>query len=188
MARFTAACRRLQRELCSCVAIIHHTGHGNTGRESGSNQLRRDVDTIIQVDKDENDTGLVGFQVVTGRDQDGWPQALPLRLRRVETDWLDDEGEPITTCIVEAANAPVTLAGRGRRFSEAQTATIKVVNELARAAANGSHKVLLHRHEIVDEAVRRGANRSSVYRHFDQLAPHMEWRLLEPGSIEVSVR
>jgi hypothetical protein len=150
--------------------------------------LRGAADVIIQVAKDEAGTGLVGFLVVLGRDVEGWTRALSLRLRRVDTDWLDDDGLVMTTCIVEAGNAPVTLSGRGRKLSAKQRTTIKVVEDLALAKANGASTVLLERRDVIEEAKRRGVSQASAYRHFEELAERMGWRLVDPGSLEVNVQ
>lgn len=193
MTQFVTALRMVRDAVGCAVVTLHHTGLADSGRERGSGVLRGAADVIVQVAKDEGDTGLVGFQVVTGRDVPGWDSALALRLRKVETDWLEEPGDaedsenpqPMATCVVEAADSPVTLPGRGRKLNDKQRITVEIVQKLARERANGSSTVLLHRHEIVDEAVKSGINRTVAYRHLDQLAGRMHWRLLEPGSLEV---
>ena len=186
MTRFVTALR-LVRDTVNCsVVTLHHTGLADSGRERGSGVLRGAADVIIQVAKDEAGTGLVGFLVVLGREVEGWSSALSLRLRPVDTDWLDDDGQVMTTCVVEAGNTPVTLSGRGG--SGKQRTTIKVVEDLAVAKANGASTVRLERRDVVDEARRRGVSQASAYRHVDALAERMGWRLLDPGSLEVNVR
>jgi hypothetical protein len=48
--------------------------------------------------------------------------------------------------------------------------------------------VLVPLHEIVAEAVKRGVNRTVVYRHIEQLKERLGWRQLAPSSLQVVVR
>jgi RecA-family ATPase len=67
MSAFCCAVRALRDGLKCAIIVIHHTGHGNQGRERGSIVLRASADVLIQVAKDEGGSGNVGFQVLTGR-------------------------------------------------------------------------------------------------------------------------
>jgi hypothetical protein len=60
---------------------------------------------------------LVGFQVISARDIEVMQEPLSLRLSMVQTEWLDDDGLPMSTCLVSRADEPVTLTGRGPRPS-----------------------------------------------------------------------
>ncbi|MGH2879995.1 MAG: AAA family ATPase [Solirubrobacteraceae bacterium] len=186
MTAFVAAVRRLRDELHCSIIIIHHTGHAEAARERGSSVLRGAADVIIQVARDDGGSGLIGFQVILGRDMDAWDEPLSLRLRSVDTDWADDEGQPISSCIVEAGEAPVTLPGQGgRALSVSQRVTIQAVEELAAAHANGSHETLIARPDIIARARELGASRTAAYRAIPQLAGRQGWRLVEPGGLMV---
>jgi KaiC/GvpD/RAD55 family RecA-like ATPase len=187
MSSFVASLRRVRDAVGCAVIVLHHTGLADAGRERGSNVLRAAADVVIQVGKDEGGTGLVGFQVVTARDFGEWEQPLSLRLKRVETDWTDDQGRPMATCIVESATMPVTLAGRGRKLSDKQRITVDVVRELAAERGKGNDQALIARADIIERAVARGVNRTVVYRHIEQLADRMRWRVVEPGGLMVTL-
>jgi AAA domain-containing protein len=187
MTRFCDALRYVRDAAETAVVAVHHTGLADSSRERGSGVLRGAADVIVQVAKDEGGSGCIGFQVVAARDAEDWRTPLALRLQSVETDWLDEDGRVMTTCIVQPANAPVTLPGRGaRKLNDAQRITIDVVQTMAKQRANGGGTVLLHRHEIVDEAIKRGVSRPTAYRHLHDLSDRMGWKLLDPGSLEVA--
>ena len=111
MSAWCASVRYL-RDLLGCsVVVIHHTGHGDSGRERGSIVLRATADVLIQVAKDEVAGELVGFQVIAARDLEPMEAAIPLKLSRHETEWLDEDEQPLTTCVVVGADQPVTFPG-----------------------------------------------------------------------------
>ncbi len=91
MSAWCASVRYL-RDLLGCsVVVIHHTGHGDSGRERGSIVLRATADVLIQVAKDETAGELVGFQVIAARDLEPMESAIALKLSRHETEWLDED-------------------------------------------------------------------------------------------------
>jgi hypothetical protein len=185
MTVFVSAARILRETLCCTMMILHHSGLADQSRERGSIVLRGAADVVIQVAKDESGSGCVGFQVISGRDIDEMDEPIALRLRRVETDWTDDDGEILSTCVVESATQSVTLPGRGRSLSLPQRATIAAVRELAGAQANGGDEVLLTRPDVIAKAVALGASRTAAYRAIGELAGKYGWRLVEPGGIMV---
>lgn len=186
MTVFVAAIRHLMNKCPCSVVVIHHTGLADATRARGSGVLRAAADVVIQVAKDDNGSGLIAFQLVEGRDIEGWERPLALKLRRVATDWRDDQGHPLTTCVVEAVTQPVAMPSRGTRpLTESQCATVEAVRELAARKANGGTDILLVRSEIIAAACAKGVNRTVAYRNLQQLAPRMGWQLSEPGSLKV---
>ncbi len=76
--------------------------------------LRATADVLVQIGKDENNNELVGFQVINARDMPAMESALPLRLVTHDTEWKDKRDKPLVSCVVEAAEEPVHLPGRGK--------------------------------------------------------------------------
>lgn len=188
MTAFVAAVRHLRDSLKASVIVIHHTGLADATRERGSGVLRGAADVIVQIARDESGSGLVGFQVVTGRDLEGWSEPLSLRLRRVEVDWKDDQGEPLTTCVLEGSEAPVSLAGRGRGLGEAQTKLLTVMREIARSRPiDQAGWVLLTRLEVTEVAKQQGLAKQSISSAWKPLQARGLIHLLEPGSVRVKV-
>jgi hypothetical protein len=189
MTKFVAAVRYIRDELKCCVCVIHHTGHGNQDRERGSIALRGAADVMIQVGRDENGSNHIGFQVVAARDMESMSQALALKLRHVETSWLDDEGQGIDTCIVESADAPVTLAGRAKPLGSAQAVVLEVARKLAKQGTPDARgEVLLTRLDVAAVAKEQGVSKQSVSSAWPALANRKYIRLIEPGSLAIKVK
>jgi AAA domain-containing protein len=190
MTRFVAALRRVREALACSVVVLHHTALADAARERGSGVLRGAADVIIQVGKDEAGSGSLGFQVVTGRDIEPMEQPLALRLERANTDWLDEDGETLVSCVVRAAAQPVTLAGRGTRpLGEAQATLLTCARELTTdAPADPAGWVTLARTEVAARAKARGVSRQSISSAWQPLQARGYLRLIEPGSVMLRAR
>ena len=185
MTAFCNAVRRIKEELACTVLVIHHTGHGDQSRERGSIALRASADVLIQVAKDVSGSGNVGFQVAEARDMETWPDALALRLKRVETDWLDDDGQPLATCVVESANSHVTLTGRGKPLGKVQQLLHAMCMEMAKKRdPDQNGEVLLVRFDVA-KALEDMVDRRSASMAWPSLAARGLVRLVEPGSVAV---
>jgi hypothetical protein len=191
MTAFCDAVRLLREELGCAVIVIHHTGHADSGRERGSIVLRATADVLIQVAKDENAGELVGFQVIAARDIETMPSAISLKLVRHETEWIDEDGEPMVACIVQPGGQPVTLPGRGGKpLGTAQTSVLAAAMELAKAAPPDpkTGEVFLARMDVAKLAKDRGVTKTSISSAWAPLAQRKCFRLVEPGSIAIRVR
>ena len=191
MTRFVSALRRLREALACSVILLHHTPNADTGRERGSSALRGAADVVIQVGKDQAGSGCVGFQVVIGRDIEPMEQPVALRLHRIDTDWVDDDGEPISTCLVERATAqPVTLPGRATRpLGEAQIAILAVARAMAATTQpDETGWVTLARADVAARAKEeRNVNRKSISSAWQPLQDRGYLKLVEPGSVRLRV-
>lgn len=179
MTAWVNAVRQLRDSLGCAVVVIHHTGHADQSRERGSIALRGAADVVLQVARDESGSGLVGLQVVAARDMETWTEPLSLRLKSVTTDWADDDGQPLHTCIVEKADQSVTLPGRARRSSPSQAAILTAA--MALAGPDG----LVARIDLIQHAMQSGVSRTAAYRAMRELAPRMGWQFVEPGSLRL---
>jgi KaiC/GvpD/RAD55 family RecA-like ATPase len=191
MTRFVDACRRVRQALRCSVLLVHHTPTGDIARERGSGALRGAADVLVQVGKDESGSGCVGFQVLLGRDIEPMEAPIPLRLRRVETDWTDEDGQPLTTCVVEAAaHQPVTLAGRGARpLGEAQAKVLAITRELAaNLTPDADGYVLITRTDVAAKAKGSGLSRQSISSAWEPLQTRGYLKLIEPGTLKLRVQ
>jgi hypothetical protein len=187
MTAFCNAVRRIKEELGCTVLVIHHTGHGDQSRERGSIALRASADVLIQVAKDTGGSGNVGFQVAEARDMETWPEALALRLKRVETDWKDDDGQPLATCVVESADSHVTLTGRGQPLGKVQQILHSMCVSLAKKRElDENGEAMLIRADVV-KALDGMADRRSVSMAWPSLQARGLIRLVEPGSVAVKM-
>ena len=190
MSAFCMAVRYLRDELGCSIVVIHHTGHGDSGRERGSIVLRATADVLIQVAKDEARGQLVGFQVIAARDLEPMESAIALKLVRHQTEWLDEDGEPLVSCIVQAGGQPVTLPGRGGKpLGGAQATVLSAAQELAKTATpDPNGEVLLVRTDIAQLARQRGASKTAISNTWASLESRGHFRRVEPGSIAIRVR
>lgn len=190
MSAFCNSVRYLRNTLGCSVVVIHHTGHGDSGRERGSIVLRASADVLIQVAKDEGAGELVGFQVIAARDLEPMESAIALRLVRHETEWLDDDGEPLVSCVVRAADQPVTLPGRGgKAMGPVQALVLQKTQELARGRENEPNgETILSRHEVAQVLIGQGTSRKSISSAWVPLAARKLIRLIEPGSVAIRLR
>lgn len=189
MSVFCAALRCLVDELACSVIVIHHTGHADSGRERGSIVLRATADVLIQVAKDEANDELVGFQVIKARDIEHMQSPIALRLARHETEWLDDDGEPMVACIVHGADESVTLPGRGGKpLGEVQQVVLDAARELARKGVPENGEVYVGRIDIAKLAKERGiTSDSAISNCWPRLEGKRLWRRVEPGLIAIRV-
>jgi len=190
MTRFCGALRAVRDQVECSIVVIHHTGHGDQTRERGSIVLRASADVLIQVAKDAGGSGNVGFQVVNARDMEEMTEPLALRLRAVETSWIDEDGHPETSCVVEGSDAPVTLTGRSKPLGSAQSVVLELVRMLAlQGSPNAQGEVLVARSDVAAIATKeRGVSRQSVSSAWQALAGRKFLRLIEPGTVALKVK
>jgi len=98
MSQFLAACDRIRLSTGATVLIVHHVGKSAQAGARGSSALLGAVDTAIEVEKLYY--GRVARVVKQKDGQDGIE--IGFDLEEVEIGH-DDEGEPITTCVVRPA-------------------------------------------------------------------------------------
>lgn len=110
MARFVAHVDAMLREPTgACVLFVHHVGHGDKTRARGNSALRGAVDTEFRVCRDP-DSGIATVECTKAKD---WPrpEALHLAIRSVELGIEDEDGEPVTSAILDPTGAPAPALG-----------------------------------------------------------------------------
>jgi hypothetical protein len=114
MNAFIMACDCIRQRTGATVLIVHHVGKSAQAGARGSSALQAAVDTAIEVEK--LDGGRVARVVKQKDGAEG--QELGFELEVVEIG-QDDEGEPITTCVVhptaDIAKARPKLTGTEKR-------------------------------------------------------------------------
>jgi AAA domain len=118
MARFIRAADMVRAAFTCAVIIVHHCGVAGS-RPRGHTSLSGADDVQIAVER--NDSGIMTVKVECMRDGDA-SAPMACRLERIELG-NDDDGDPITSCIVvpvEGASAStaarVRLSGNQARF------------------------------------------------------------------------
>lgn len=102
------SCAALMEEFDCSVILVHHTGVSEEAqhRARGSSAWRGALDIEVSVVPAKNDNPL---ELVQRKSKDS-ELALPLyfNLRSVVIPgWLDEDGEPVTSAVIEQAEAPV---------------------------------------------------------------------------------
>jgi phage/plasmid primase-like uncharacterized protein len=101
------ACAMLQREFAATVILVHHTGVAEEAqrRARGSSAWKGALDIEISVAPGSGDRPITVSQL---KAKDAEPaQPLHFALSQVTIDgWQDEDGEPVTSCVLEAADAP----------------------------------------------------------------------------------
>lgn len=96
MAEYVAALDHLRENTGACILVVHHMGKDPTRKSRGSNVLPAATDTMVEVQD----------KVATvERLKDGEVGALyPFRLEPFELG-IDEDGEPVTTCVAVASES-----------------------------------------------------------------------------------
>jgi hypothetical protein len=121
----------------AAVLLLHHTGHGKDGgaRERGSYALRATCDCRLRAVYDEP-SKLVELQFLRVKD-DEEPKPLFFAWRKVPLEWQDEDGEELTSVVLEKSEADGTAGGNYERSGTTglganQEIALKVLRRLYR--------------------------------------------------------
>ena len=106
MGNLVRAADELRQKFGATVLFIHHSGKDATRGARGHSSLRAAIDTEIEV------TGLEGVRVARVTKQRDFPvgEAYAFELVTVALG-MDQDGDPITSCVVRPADVPATVTG-----------------------------------------------------------------------------
>ena len=102
MQLFCNGATKIKRETGLTVIVIHHCGHGDKGRSRGGSQLPANADAIFAVERREDICVMTCQKMKNGKE----PPALAWRMETQKTKWLDEDGAPITSVILESVTTP----------------------------------------------------------------------------------
>lgn len=127
MGGFIASADLIRSRYGCAVLLIHHTGHGDKTRARGAMALHGALDASYRLDKDE--TGVIRLEAVKMKDAPP-PRPMAFRLRTVELGIEDDQGEQITSAVLDStAYEPPEAPGRAGR-GKWQTVALEVLEKL----------------------------------------------------------
>ncbi|MEI6069184.1 MAG: AAA family ATPase [Methylococcaceae bacterium] len=112
------------RPLGAAVLIVHHSGHGAKDRSRGSSSIRAAMDGEFLATK--NDSGIT----LTCNKAKDFEALAPLQftLKPVKLDWLDNDGEAMSSVYLEfEGNA--SNSGKRRKLSARDDAILTSLNE-----------------------------------------------------------
>lgn len=115
------ACGTLMREFGCSVVLVHHTGVSDEAqhRARGSSAWRGALDVEISVAPAKGEQPM---EIVQRKSKDA-ELAAPIYAHLVSQQipgWLDEDGEPVTTAVVELADGPVVTPKIDRALHQAR--------------------------------------------------------------------
>ncbi len=113
----------ITKQTGAAIVLIHHSGKDKLQGMRGSSVLKGAIDTEVQLSRDEG--GVITAEVTKQRDgPSGYKFAYTLRQVQLG---LDQDGDPVTTCVVEPA--PPTQAGRAGLW-ESSICAMRILDKL----------------------------------------------------------
>jgi putative DNA primase/helicase len=135
MGELIAGCTALQAELGGVVLLVHHAGKNVGAGLRGHSSLLAALDSSIEVRRDGANRE---WQLGKAKDAaDG--AAHPFRLEVIELGH-DDEGEPITSCVVVPADGAEPAKSKLPGAGSGQRAAWDALGQALRAAGDGRPK------------------------------------------------
>lgn len=113
------------------VVILHHPGK-DTGRGMrGWSGMRGAVDVEIELT-----AGADGTRTATWKKQKDAeiPEPWSFRLRQIETGERDDEGQPVTSCVIEPCDTPAAAHRRAQPSGNRQKLLYSLLGEALKAS------------------------------------------------------
>lgn len=130
MSKYVEAADRLI-ERNKLVVALGHPGKDTTRGFRGWSGMRGAVDVEIELT-----VGADGVRTATWSKQKDAeiPQPWSFRLRQVETGERDDEGQPVTSCVVEPSDTPAAANRRGHPMGDKQHMLYGMLGEMLKAS------------------------------------------------------
>ena len=165
---FIQACDRLRVQYGAAVLLVHHTGHADKSRARGAIALKGALDAEYRMDRDE--TGVCRLECTKMKDAE-IPSPMAFSLRPVELPFNDDDGNPVTSAILDDTSyQPRATAGKQGR-GKWQTVAMEALGDLAdehrqRLSERGFNpdtaRVLIE--DWRDACLKRGMDRRSFFK------------------------
>lgn len=137
-------CKRIHESTGAMILLIHHSGKDATKGARGWSGLRAAADAELEVTRDGDARALKLTKSKDGEDGMAWGFAL-----EVVQIGVDEDIEPITSCVVMDAPAPA-VGGVARKLGSVETIVNAVIQEFALAQTEGIEVT-----PVVLEAVKR---------------------------------
>lgn len=123
MGAVVVACDLIRRGTEACIVLVHHSGKDASRGARGSSALEAAADTVLAV-QDKVATAVKQRDGETGA-------AMPFKLLAVQLG-DDEDGDPVSTCVVEHDQAPGRDQGAARRpkLSPAEENALAALHEV----------------------------------------------------------
>lgn len=125
-------CKRIHEVTGAMVLLIHHSGKDATKGARGWSGLRAAADAEIEVVREATGRYL---RLTKSKDgEDGLEWGFDLEVVQVD---VDEDLEPITSCVVVEAQMPIVGAGPAKRLGPVEKIVNDVIQEFAVAQTEG---------------------------------------------------
>jgi len=125
-------CKRIHEVTGAMVLLVHHSGKDATKGARGWSGLRAAADAEIEVCRETTGRFL---RLTKSKDgEDGLEWGFDLEVIQVD---VDEDLEPITSCVVIEAQMPVVGAGPARKLGPVEKVVNEVIQEMAQAQTEG---------------------------------------------------
>jgi hypothetical protein len=175
MGKFIHSMDTLRNKFKCTIALIHHSGHMDKGRGRGSTVSKGALDAEYKLEKDQS-TGIIRLECTKMKDFQR-PEPMAFKLRSVELGFVDDEGQPVTSAILDDIDyePPPTCQGKSGR-GKWQTTAMEILNSLyddhrERLEARGydPEQASVTMDDWRSECIKAGIQRQNWYRTKDSL-------------------
>jgi hypothetical protein len=144
MGAFVARLKRIQDATGVAILLVHHSGKDVDRGMRGSSSLLGALDLMLKVGDDK--------VIAVEKNKDGPDGAkIGFKLRPVDLG-LDDEGDPINTCVVEIEDAGSAGSKPKKRRPKANTAAGKALEQLEELIIDGRYETVVVEAGIPDRA------------------------------------
>lgn len=186
MGEVLANCRRLNRETeGAMVILVHHAGKDASRGARGWSGLKGNMDVQLEVTRDK----LVGRAIRLEKSKDGAEgKAMGFKLH-VVTIGTDEDGDPITSCVVEHSAGDVASVDPVDGLKEPHRAVLKVLTD-AEGMADSLPYVTLHAAALalIEPSGRPDNDKRSIERAVELLTKKGYIGKTEGGEIELLER
>lgn len=125
MGRMLDAGYRLNKATDAAVVWVHHKNAAGL-RERGHSSFRANIETVLEVKRDE-ETKERSVRLVKLKDgEDGWIKGFELQSIELGTD---DDGDPITSCVVRPAQVGSSGTGKKQFLPRGQFNFLRVLDD-----------------------------------------------------------
>ena len=181
MAQFIKNVMTLKTRYNCHVMIVHHSGKDRNKGARGHSSLRAAVDTEIEVKVD----GMIRLATCKKQRDLENGKKVAFTLRVVDLG-VDDENDPITSCVVEQSNAEFALASTSRKVSPNERIAVQALDD---AIASQGRKMADHenypanrkvvsrdnwRNSFMKMRIDSGVQTASVKKDFDRQSAKLQ--------------
>lgn len=171
MSRFVDELDEVKRRYKCAILIVHHTGLADQTRGRGSSVLKGALEWEYQLSKDGDN---VSMACTKSKDGDVPPE-INFAAKVVDTGWIDEDGDPLTSLVLEEGEAVVK---RRKPLSDKRKIAYRVLVEMIKQKTStfDFNLVWVGAQEWRDEALSMGLsasdNRDNQRRYFTKT---VEW-------------